>query len=306
MRTKLLLLGSNSAFIDDFFHQMDEAFEVLCTSPRYDDVVGHLKYFQPEALVYCLSQENREDVSKMVSVKRKLYISHIPLIIIGETVDCTEFTKIAPNIVDFTLTKPLTAATIQSQIRKFLREWNTPEGQEAAAQAVQQPEDAQDSIPEDIELDSRVTEILSDLGVADSMPAPQEDNRRKHILVIDDDIRMLRVLKSHLESEYDVATAISGAVGLRFLERKTTDLILLDYEMPDEKGPEVLEKLHANEATRDIPVLFLTGAAERDKIRKALSMKPQGYLLKPIDQRTLLGKVKEVFLGDSDSEDMEE
>jgi response regulator RpfG family c-di-GMP phosphodiesterase len=58
-----------------------------------------------------------------------------------------------------------------------------------------------------------------------------------------------------------------------------------------------LEKLHANEATKDIPVLFLTGAAERDKIRRALSLKPQGYLLKPIDQKTLMAKVKEVFLG---------
>jgi CheY-like chemotaxis protein len=122
-----------------------------------------------------------------------------------------------------------------------------------------------------------------------------KENHRKHILIIDDDIRMLRVLKSHLEGDYDVATAISGAVGLRFLERKTTNLILLDYEMPNMKGPEVLEKLRENDATKDIPVLFLTGAAERDKIRKALSLKPQGYLLKPIDQKTLLHKVQEVL-----------
>jgi CheY-like chemotaxis protein len=304
MRTKLLLLGSNTALIDDFFHQTDEAFEVLCSSLRYDDIIGHLKYFQPEAVVYCLSQENKEDVSRMVSVKRKLYGRHIPLIIIGDAGDCTEFTKIVPNTVDFILTKPLTAATIQTEIRKFLHGWNNPEEQ---AQDNAENTIDESAIPGDITLDSRVTDILADLGVKNAAGGQtssvegagegSQSSQKKHILVIDDDIRMLRVLKSHLEGEYEVATAISGAVGLRFLEKKTTDLILLDYEMPEEKGPEVLEKLHANEATKDIPVLFLTGAAERDKIRRALSLKPQGYLLKPIDQKTLMAKVKEVFLG---------
>jgi DNA-binding response OmpR family regulator len=314
MRTKLLLLGSNAAFIDDFFHQMDDAFEVLCTSRRYDDILGHLKYFQPQALVYCLAQESRDDIVLMVSLKRKLTAANIPLVIIGDAADCTEFTKIAPNMADDILTKPLTAATIESKLSKFLRDWYAPkedEGEqtqeEAEAPKEKQPSKKKAEPKEDPEqeyqMDSRVTDILAGLGIDESIgdkmfatTGEVLDSGRKHILIIDDDIRMLRMLKSHLEEDYEVATAISGDVGLRFLERRSTDLILLDYEMPGQNGPEVLEKLHANEETKDIPVLFLTGAAERDKIRKALSLKPQGYLLKPIDQKTLLGKVREIFM----------
>ena len=117
------------------------------------------------------------------------------------------------------------------------------------------------------------------------------ENRRRHILVVDDDVRVLRLLKVHLQ-DYDVATAINGKLALKFLENKTTDLILLDYEMPGENGPEVLKKLRANEKTKDIPVIFLTGVADSEKIQEVLLMKPEGYLLKPINKVKLLETIK--------------
>ena len=115
--------------------------------------------------------------------------------------------------------------------------------------------------------------------------------RRRHILVVDDDVRVLRLLKVHLQ-DYDVATAINGKLALKFLENKTTDLILLDYEMPGENGPEVLKKLRANGKTKDIPVIFLTGVADSEKIQEVLLMKPEGYLLKPINKVKLLETIK--------------
>ncbi len=102
---------------------------------------------------------------------------------------------------------------------------------------------------------------------------------------------MLKVIKEHLHEDYDVATAVSGRVALKFLERRTTDLILLDYLMPEESGLEVLEKLRAKEETKDIPVIFLTGVTERKKIKNALVMRPQGYLLKPVDHDKLMEEI---------------
>lgn len=124
---------------------------------------------------------------------------------------------------------------------------------------------------------------------------PRGSNRRKRILVIDDDIRMLRVIKQHLEAEYDIATAINGSLALRFLKNNIPDLILLDYEMPEEKGPEVLKKIRKIDSAKNIPVLFLTGTAERRKIKAALELKPQGYLLKPIQQDVLLSRIKNII-----------
>ena len=115
---------------------------------------------------------------------------------------------------------------------------------------------------------------------------------RQHVLVIDDDPILLKLIKEHLHEQYDVATAISGKIAHKFLETKKTNLILLDYEMPVENGPEVMKKIRENEELADIPIIFLTGITEREKINQALALKPQGYLLKPIDKEKLLGTIE--------------
>lgn len=125
----------------------------------------------------------------------------------------------------------------------------------------------------------------------------EEDSplRRKHILVVDDDSRMLKIINRHLAEKYDVATALNGRLALKFLETKRTDLILLDYEMPLENGPAILKKIRENPRTQNIPVVFLTGISERNKIQKALVLKPQGYLLKPIDHIKLLSTISKLI-----------
>lgn len=137
---------------------------------------------------------------------------------------------------------------------------------------------------------AEVNDLLKEMNLL-----PKGSERRKRILVIDDDIRMLRVVKQHLEAEYDIATAIKGSLAIRFLRENKVDLILLDYEMPEEKGPDVLRKIREIAGAKDTPVLFLTGSAERKKIKAALELKPQGYLLKPIQQDVLLSRIKQII-----------
>ena len=57
----------------------------------------------------------------------------------------------------------------------------------------------------------------------------------------------------------------------------------------------MLAALHSNPATKDIPVIFLTGATEREQITKALALKPQGYILKPVEREALVDKINSVL-----------
>lgn len=82
---------------------------------------------------------------------------------------------------------------------------------------------------------------------------------------MDDDSGVLKLLKGYLAERYDVATAISGKIALKFLETKRTDMVLLDYEMPNENGAEVLAKIRENANTANLPVVFLTGVTEKRK-----------------------------------------
>lgn len=288
MKYKVLLTGNNNSAIDDFFLHMQDNFEALTTSNRYEDIVRHLQIFAPDVFIYCVYNEARDDFSKMLPLRNLLSREKIPFILIGTKEDCEEFEKVVFNITDLVLQKPLTASRIQEKILEFLKERQTSDEQSAS---MQQEEPLSEAVGQKPETD---LDALLDLGETEE-PETIQNQVRKHILVIDDDFLMLKVIKGHLHADYDVATAVSGKVAFRFLEKKKTDLILLDYKMPEEDGPAVLEKLRANEETKDIPVVFLTGISEKEKIQKALVMKPQGYLLKPIERDKLLETIKKVI-----------
>ena len=273
MKYKVLLTGKNDSAIDDFFMQMGDNFEVMTTSARYEDIARHMTYFMPDIFVYCLYNESRDDIVQIANLKLKLSKANIPLAIIGLKDDCDEFEKIAVNAANLTLYRPIAVGVIQEKIISLLKERRFMEVvdiQSANAAAARKAAEQQ---------------------AAQQAARNKEPVQRKHVLVVDDNAMMLKVIKEHLHDKYDVATAASGRIALKFLERKKTDLILLDYEMPDESGPAVLEKLRASDETKDIPVIFLTGVTESKKIKEALVLKPQSYLLKPVDPDKLMAAI---------------
>lgn len=277
MRYKILVTGKNDSAITAFFEQITDDFVVLSSSTRYEDIVGHIDYFAPHVFVYCLYNEPRDSIVQMLSISSRLMRSKIPCIILGSKDDCDEFERIAVNVASLVLHRPLSATSIKEKILDFMSKkgFKGDEDEDIMLAGNQEmPDPAEESRgPKDIE------------------PIPH----KKHILVVDDNPMMLKLIKEHLHEKYDVATAVSGRVALKFLKRRTTDLILLDYIMPEENGLSILEKLRAKEATKDIPVIFLTGVTERKKIKEALILKPQGYLLKPVDRDKLLEEIEKLI-----------
>ena len=299
MKYKLLLTGKNETVIDDFFRQMSDSFECVTTSTRFSDLTRHMSFFQPDIFVYCLYNETRDDLTQIATLKSRLSNNKVPLVIIGTKEDCDEFIQVSINAPDLVLHRPLSVGKIQDKITGLAKELNF-----RRAINERNEERAAERAPErtsSIEFDrDSINKLMDQLASPDGgtgplpdipMPVTGRSGRRKHILVVDDNAMMLKMLKEHLHDQYDVATAASGRVALKFLERKTTDLILLDYEMPDESGPDVLEKLRASNMTKNIPVIFLTGVTDAKKIKEALSLNPQSYLLKPVDREKLLDTI---------------
>ena len=118
-----------------------------------------------------------------------------------------------------------------------------------------------------------------------------EMSNRKHILVIDDDLNTLKTLRYYLQDAYKVTVINSGKVAVDFLLKYTPDLILLDYMMPMFNGAAVLKIIKSREATKDIPVFFLTGQTDRTTVMECLSLKPAGYIIKPVAKDALLDKM---------------
>jgi len=112
------------------------------------------------------------------------------------------------------------------------------------------------------------------------------------ILVVDDTPANVKLLVDLLSvNGFDVIAAGSGGEGLERAAADSPDLVLLDVMMPDLDGFTVCERLKANEATRDAPVIFLTALYETlDKVR-AFAAGGVDYLTKPFEPRELLARV---------------
>lgn len=265
MKYKVLMSGNNRTIMNEFFTYMDFSFECMSCSDRYDDIVNHIKYVKPDVFVYCLRGEKPDDIKKYCNVERKLEEKEIPIVVIGDDEDCELFERIAIFSKATVLRKPISSQNIEAEVLKLL-----------GGKQEQETFDVEDPIAAAMKLLDRM-----------EISVPAEPPARKHILVVDDDSSVLKLIKGHLSGQYDVATAISGKVAMKFLETKQTDLILLDYEMPEENGVDILNKIRSNEKLKDLPVVFLTGVSERERIEEVLAIRPQGYLLKPIDLERL-------------------
>ncbi|MCX4304810.1 MAG: response regulator [Acetatifactor sp.] len=285
MRYRALLTGNNRTIINEFFTYMDFIFECINTSERYDDIMNHLKYIQPDVFIYCIYGEKPDDMKRFANVQRKIAEQEIPLVVIGEAEDCEQFALIAPHLEPLVLRRPITAQKISLSISEMLEDRKKKQERETARLRRQEAAERARRLLEEA---ARKEEALEAAKEA-------EGERRKHILVIDDDSSILKLLKGYLAERYDVATAISGKVAMKFLETKETDLVLLDYEMPVENGSVVFGKIRSMEKTKDLPVVFLTGVTEKSKITEVLSMKPQGYLLKPVDMEKLSSTIKGIL-----------
>lgn len=129
------------------------------------------------------------------------------------------------------------------------------------------------------------------------MDEEQMEKRKKSILLVDDDVSYLQLLREWLKTDYRVGMARSGMQAITWLARNHVDLILLDYEMPVTNGAQVFEMLKSEPYSKDIPVMFLTGKSDKESIMKVMEFKPAGYMLKSISRRALVTNINKFFTG---------
>jgi putative two-component system response regulator len=116
---------------------------------------------------------------------------------------------------------------------------------------------------------------------------------RPTVLVVDDTPDNLALMSGLLKDEYRVKVANSGERALKIaISDSPPDLILLDIMMTEMDGYEVFKRIKAYQATRRIPVIFLTSMAEVADETKGLSLGAVDYITKPISPPIVLARVK--------------
>lgn len=293
MKKKLLIMGNNKRLITDFFMQMDFYFDCASTSLIAADLRIHYQFFQPDAIVYCMRAESRDNIISVIKfVENVSKDDKVPFIVVADGSDYEFLCKMPGGRADLRIGANASVSELQSEISNIIVRYMNQKMEEVK-EAVPQLENALNTL-------SQLDEELKKLEINEpdvKLPArkPVSAAGRPRILVVDDSTIIHKAIKGYIEKDYDISTALSGAAALRFLQTKEVNLILLDYEMPEMNGAEVLKVLRENPLTANIPVVFLTGVNDTSKIQKVLMLKPNGYLLKPIDKEVLLNKIKEIL-----------
>jgi putative two-component system response regulator len=112
------------------------------------------------------------------------------------------------------------------------------------------------------------------------------------LLVVDDTPENIDVLRGILGTDYIIKIANSGQLALKIVAAQPPDLILLDVMMPDMDGYEVCRQLKENEATRHIPIIFVTALREVADETRGFELGAADYIIKPISPPIVHARVR--------------
>lgn len=312
MSYKIMINGRNAVLASDIIQHSSDDCIAFSTSDVWQDVLIHLKYFEPDAYVLMYPKGDDQDLTlnQLIRLSGKEQCKEMAFVIICDADDVEGIEKKAPYFQALKITRPTSAREVEERtinyikalIRKRVEEEKKQQEQERAARARQEEqkmiEEAEKMLKEVENAQkkaAREKSVSASVSSSDSAAPPRDPNVRKHILIVDDDRNVLKLLKNTLSDRYEVTAMLNGKMAEKYLETKTTDLILLDHEMPVESGLEVFQKIKKNKEKNHIPVIFLTGTSDMNKIKEILALRPQGYLLKPVDVDKLLTTIADAL-----------
>lgn len=123
--------------------------------------------------------------------------------------------------------------------------------------------------------------IMSDKSISSvNAGAKDAQDRQRTVMLVDDSPQFIYSMQRILTKRYKVTFVTSGLDVLPAIAKNRPDIILLDYEMPVCNGRQTLEILRSDDIAKDIPVIFLSGVADKKNVMDVMPLGPQGYMLK--------------------------
>ncbi len=140
-------------------------------------------------------------------------------------------------------------------------------------------------------------EVPSNFQSVPPLHTPSSGKRAYSVLCIEDNASNLRLLEAIFKRRPEIAlrSATQGGVGLELARQHEPNLILLDLNLPDINGKEVLARLQQSALTRDIPVVIVSADATHNQIERLRVAGARDYLTKPLNVEQVLRTVDEIL-----------
>ena len=117
-------------------------------------------------------------------------------------------------------------------------------------------------------------------------------NEKYKVLIVDDDVMIVKLLYEILHDKYEIETAYSGEEAITILNNFLPDVVILDVMMPGMNGYEVCKYIRSNQRLCRSKVVFLTAKLINDDKMNGYKAGGDDYLIKPFENSELLAKVK--------------
>lgn len=120
-----------------------------------------------------------------------------------------------------------------------------------------------------------------------------------NVVIVEDDEFLSGIYQTKFTLEgFAVTIAGNGEEGLKTVEKKLPDIVLLDILLPKLDGFAVLERLKKNPKTKDIPVILLTNLGQKDDVDKGIALGAADYLIKAhFKPSETVDKVRQILAG---------
>jgi DNA-binding response OmpR family regulator len=133
--------------------------------------------------------------------------------------------------------------------------------------------------------------LKEEIENASVVTAKGNESDKSTILLVEDNISIIKYLSSLLAKDFIIETAFNGVKGLEILKKTNIDLIISDIMMPEMDGMTFLEEVKQNHKWRKVPFIMLTALDGADDKLKALKIGVDDYLTKPFDSQELITRI---------------
>ena len=131
------------------------------------------------------------------------------------------------------------------------------------------------------------------------------ERTNKKIIIVDDNVSYLSMVRNLLKSFYEVYPAPSAGKLFTILEKVIPDLILLDVDMPEMNGYDALMLMKENPRYKDIPVVFITAKDDETSAVKGLDLGAVDYVTKPFFGPLLLRRINNILFIEQQKRDLQ-
>ena len=243
----------------------------LCSMKNAEDVSHMIRMFRPDMVVVFISCY--QNISSKLFYILTIVHAAIPIITIGKKEDTMQYEMLYSKTQYTHLYRPIKNRDIMKCIADRL---HITEDENAEHKDIS---DISNYIENEDKIKNK-TDIWDEAELDNEADA----DKRKHILLVDNDDEIYNNMKSIIGDRYRVSVAGTELQAMRMLEKDRPDMMFLSYEMPLCEGRIMLEMIRSDEELRKLPVVFLTKIAEKRNIASIIRLKPAGCILKPLDK----------------------